>query len=128
MFHYGGGFENYYQMPECPNLVRDGSLVMTIFATWCAAEEMYVLSPEIAIQLKDRIEHVDAQDCNHEKLLNVTTFGLELFIEEPSYHSWWKGDLWKFDRDSRWVLKEIVRSQLDLRDTLDNNALNTKPR
>lgn len=113
IFCYGGGFENHYRTKQI--LIRDGSLVMTIFATWCAAEEAYVLSPEIASQLRERLRKVVSQDSFHRKLLKIATFGLSLVIKEPNYRLWWKNDLWKFDRDSTWVLKEIVVPQLNNR-------------
>ena len=82
---------------------------MTLFAGWCAAEEMYVLTPNVAAELQKQLGELQPSDDNHKQLLTTTTTSLRLFLESNSYHDWDRMDLWRLDSSSRWVLNQIVR-------------------
>ena len=112
LFQFGGGYENYYGLVETDaqsTFVRHGALVMTLFAAWCAIEEWYVLSDEVALELEARLKSVSAIDDTHSRLLKITKRALEIELYPNDDSNW---GVWRLSTESSWVLNEIVRPAL----------------
>ncbi len=121
LYQYGGGFENYFGTSPCDAqsiFLRDGALVMALFAAWCAAEEMYVLSESSGVQLQNLVDSIVPYDTQHSRLQSVTLEVLRLLNNYGNYSNWNTMDVWRLQRESRWGLEHIVRPVLSGLDSI----------
>ncbi|HRX83174.1 MAG TPA: hypothetical protein P5307_29110 [Pirellulaceae bacterium] len=115
VYRYGGGFERFLDLSATDDrsqLLRDGALVMVLFATWCAAEEMYVLSESDVKAFRTRVDRLLPQSEQHERLLATAAFALQLVDRQGMYHNWDQMTVFRLDRESRWIVENVVRPAL----------------
>jgi len=85
---------------------------MVLFATWCAAEECYVLSKSTAESLLAQAENLTPTDERDERLISTVRFALQLYTRAGMYHNWEQMTVFRLDRESRWIVEHVVRPTL----------------